>query len=70
VRGPGKAPFAYILTFQSRTGRLTEALSHKPEEHEVLFAPGSKLRLLRGAADTRPDPDQRKHIIIEAEEVV
>lgn len=67
---PGKAPFAYVLQYQSRTGRDIEAFSHKPEEHEVLFAPNSKLRITRGAKQARQDPDSSKCKIIEAEEVV
>ena len=48
-RDPKKAPFPFLLRYTSKTGRDIQHLSVDSGEKEVLFAPGTKLKIVRGA---------------------
>lgn len=48
-RDPADAPFPFMLRYTSKTGRYIEPLSASAGEEEVLFSPGSKLRIVKGA---------------------
>jgi hypothetical protein len=66
---PEAAPFPFVLHYISKTGRDVMEFSPNKGEQEILFAPGSKLRIVVGA----DSPDLRidnKNAMIIAEEVV
>lgn len=73
-RDPQQAPFPFLLRYTSKTGRDIQALSVDPGEKEVLFAPGSKLKIVKGADS--PEAEQKfgggdlLWTYIDAEEVV
>lgn len=72
-RDPKKAPFPFLLRYSSKTGRDIKELSVDPGEKEVLFAPGTKLKIVRGAdsplAEKREAGGDLLWTYIDAEEV-
>lgn len=72
-RDPRKAPFPFLLRYSSKTGRDIKDLSVDPGEQEVLFAPGTKLKIVRGAdspvAEKREAMGDTLWTYIDAEEV-
>lgn len=67
-KDPAAKPFPFMLKYQSKTGRLIEAFSAKPDEQEVLFAPQSKLKITLGADRAKPEGGMGMRTIL-AEEV-
>ncbi len=57
-RNDSQAPFPFLLRYFSNTGRDIQHLSVDPSEKEVLFTPGTKLKIVRGA----DDPNAQKKV--------
>ncbi|MCA9701202.1 MAG: hypothetical protein KC431_27015, partial [Myxococcales bacterium] len=72
-RNTRNASFPFMLRYTSKTGRDIADLSVDPSEHEILFAPGSKLRITKGAdsptAETKVFDGEIDYTYIDAVEV-
>ncbi len=54
-RDESQAPFPFMLRYPSKTGRDIQHLAIDSGEQEVLFIPGTKLKILRGADDPKAE---------------